>query len=400
MAAKTWILYGRVRMPMVQDDTACFRPVRVQHCAVRPVAQLQHRGGHANLGRTFLTGYTGTTAKNKLCATGVDTSEWVDFALLYCSKFGGPEPVHPPDRWHGSLANRNVVQQRFRHHLAAGLSGGSTAVGDMPEFDRLMALAPTSWPWATVPCKGSHRVLPDPAIGWNNDESSWQRHFAGYPDLMNNLMVNVGVGGDDTTDLLARLQNDVLVNKPKRVFVHGTMNAGSETNRWNWRTANHQAIIDAVVNKGCHHVLLNANYGTEAFNVPTPAPATITKGWWTITPPDVEGQRLLVDIMQPQLDANGYTDTALVASDGAHPSIACYQTHRRIHRSAIARPPRYHPRKANAALRSYLNETAQAMRMGSRLTTLRERWAKASPRRSPRSRAGATGRIPSHWTIG
>ena len=25
VAAKTWILYGRVRMPMVQDDTSCFR---------------------------------------------------------------------------------------------------------------------------------------------------------------------------------------------------------------------------------------------------------------------------------------------------------------------------------------------------------------------------------------
>ena len=325
VAAKTWILYGRVRMQMVQDDTACFRLFVSSTVQCALWLNFNTETGARTLGALSLTGYTGTTAKNKLCATGVDTSEWVDFALLYCSKFAALSLFIRQTDGTWKLANRTLCSNLSGTISLQVCLGGSTAVGAYAEFDRLALCGPNFIALGDSSCKGAIEFSPDPANGWNNDESSWQRHFAGYADLMNNLVVNVGVGGDDTTDLLARLQNDVMANKPKCVFVHGTMNAGKRGESLELRTANHQTIIDAVTNKGCHHVLLNSNYGTEAFNTANPGTRDYYKGWWDDYAPTLKGSALLVDIMQPQLDANGYADASLVASDGAHPSIACYQ---------------------------------------------------------------------------
>lgn len=324
VAAKTWILYGRVRMPMVQDDTSCFRLFVSSTAQCALWLNYNTETSAKTLGTLSLTGYTGTTAKNKLCAVDVDTAQWIDFALLYCSKFGALSLFIRQADGTWKLANRTLCSNVSGTISLQVCLGGASAVGAYAEFDRLALCGPNFMALGDSSCKGAIEFSPNPANGWHNDESSWQRHFAGY-DQMNNLVVNVGVGGDDTTDLLARLQNDVMANKPKCVFVHGTNNHGKRGESLELRTANHQAIIDAVVNKGCHHVLLNSNYGTEAFNVANPGTRDYYEGWWNSYAPTLKGSALLVDIMQPQLDANGYTDAALVASDGAHPSIACYQ---------------------------------------------------------------------------
>lgn len=325
VAAKTWILYGRVRMPMVQDDTSCFRLFvsGTVQCALW--LNYNTETGAKTPGVLSITGYTGSTAKNKLCAVDVDTTEWVDFALLYCSKFGTLSlSIRQTDgTW--KLANRTTCGNVSGTVALQVCLGGASAVGAYAEFDRLALCGPNFMAIGDSSCKGAIEFSPNPANGWDNDQSSWQRHFAGYAQMMNNLVVNVGVGGDDTTDLLARVQADIVANKPKCVFVHATMNAGKRGESLELRTANHQAIIDAIVNKGCHHVLLNSNYGTEAFNVANPGTREYYEGWWNNYAPTLKGSALLVDIMQPQLDANGYTDASLVASDGAHPSIACYQ---------------------------------------------------------------------------
>lgn len=85
------------------------------------------------------------------------------------------------------------------------LTTTSSAAGAWVEFDYLILARPNLAVLSDSIGEGKTLLSPNPSLGLTNDESTWMRHAPIYPSLRNNLIVNKGVGGQSSAEILARV---------------------------------------------------------------------------------------------------------------------------------------------------------------------------------------------------
>jgi len=165
---------------------------------------------------------------------------------------------------------------------------------------------------------------PAPAYYTGNDDnnSTWMRHAQIGRNVRNSLIVNKGVGGNTSAQLLARIA-EVTAHRPEVVFLHASSNDLQAGVSQATRTSNHQAIINAITAAGATCYLLNGIYANANYSA-WPGHAAYMLDWWTNYAPGLTGLAGSIDIMQAVVDSSGVIDPTLAQADGIHPTIAGY----------------------------------------------------------------------------
>ena len=265
---------------------------------------------------------SGVDGNHVVVASGVNyETSAIEFALHYDAKF------NTLNCWFREADGRWRFSGRLQTYWALAptvmvLSTTYSAVGTWVEVDYLTLARPNIALLSDSIGAGETLYNPNPANGVANDESTWMRHAALYPGLRNNLVVNKGVGGNTTAQMLARV-TDVTSTGAKVVFLHASTNDYWQSVAQATRTGQTQSIIDAIVAAGAQAVLLNAVYGTEAL-ASNPGMKLYCAEWWEAHAETLSGVACAIDIMSPLSSANHYIDAALCQADGVHPNINGY----------------------------------------------------------------------------
>lgn len=268
---------------------------------------------------------SGTSRNVASCGTGiVYNSEPVDFALQYDSKFG--QLVcwfrESDGRW---KFKARVACEWFSSTSMEVVSATAAPAGAWVEFDYLSLCKPNIVAIGDSICEGKTLFAPNYALGLSNDESSWQRNALMFPANRNNLIVNKGVGGQTSTQILARMA-DATGEGPRIVVLHASSNDEANSVSQATRTSNIQASLNAITAAGQQAILLNAMYGKSggADNSPTPDLRDYMTTWWSTNAASLSGNYMAIDIMAPIIDGSGFMQSSLTQSDGIHPTAAGY----------------------------------------------------------------------------
>lgn len=246
--------------------------------------------------------------------------QWSDFAIQYCSKFQITNIFirDETNRW--KLLQRFVgAQTKYTKMIAQTVQ--SAPEGTWMEFTTYMVCEPNIMAFGDSICAGSVGYNPDPALGRQNYESTWMRHCLPYPSIKNNLIVNKGVGGTSSAEILASINAELADHAPKAVFVHASTNDAGKSIGSIDRTSNITQSITKVHSVGAEAILLNAMYGTST-NPYNPAMRDYYAAWWDEYA-DTVGADLTVDIMNPISDGT-YMSDSLTDPDKIHPTIEGY----------------------------------------------------------------------------
>lgn len=197
--------------------------------------------------------------------------------------------------------------------------------GQWIEYDWLGYARPNIISIGDSICAGHNTFDPDPAVygGEDNPDGQWQRWcvLSGFA-TRNTLIVNKGIGGETSTQILARI-TAVTAHSPRLMFLHASTNDQVNAVSKATRSSNIQACIDAMTAIGGATVLLNAMYGTSGNGI-NPAHRTYMADWWASDRLALTGLLAQIDIMVP-MDSAGYMNAALTEGDGIHPTPAGYQ---------------------------------------------------------------------------
>lgn len=274
-------------------------------------------------GAISICGTTGASARNVVqVASGYNyESTPIEFALQFDQKFS------TLTCWFREADGR----WKFRGRVACDwfssadiqvLTTTSSAAGAWVEFDYLMLARPNLAVLSDSIGEGKTLFSPNPSLGLTNDESTWMRHAPIYPNLRNNLIVNKGVGGQSSAQILARV-TDVTSTGARVVFLHASSNDEALSVTQAARTENIQSTVSAITATGGQVVLLNAMYGTSAGgdNTPTPDLRDYMRTWWNGGRLSVSGAAAVFDIMEPLRVSGDYMNAALTQPDGIHPNV-------------------------------------------------------------------------------
>lgn len=322
--SRDYILYGRARARYNADTVGVVWLLN----GSKEVAIWFGSAGNSTsvLGQVTLVGTTGSSTRNIATAlTGYNyETNWVDFALQFDSKFGTL-----------SMFTRELDGSwQFRARVACDwfsatdiqvLTTTASAAGAWVEFDHLTLCRPNIIAIGDSICEGKTLYSPNASLSLTNYESNWQRHAPIYSARRNNLIVNKGVGGNSSAQVLARI-TDASGEAPRVVFLHASSNDEVLGISQTSRTQNIQASVNAINAAGGQVVLLNAMYGSQAGadNQPSPDLRNYMRTWWTTSMPSLTGVIAAIDIMQPIKVSDDFMNASLTQSDGIHPNIAGY----------------------------------------------------------------------------
>lgn len=168
---------------------------------------------------------------------------------------------------------------------------------------------------------GHNAYDPDPAhyAGNDNYQSSWMAHAQIYGNVRNNLIVNYGVGGDNTGQVNARLGAMLTATEPKVIFLSACNNDYGNGVSDAQRTINIQNSVNEILLAGASIVLYNAIYPNN-----DTASRDYYKNWWDVSAGSVEGVSLLVDIMLSGIVSGTDQIDPAYALDHVHPNVAGY----------------------------------------------------------------------------
>lgn len=176
-------------------------------------------------------------------------------------------------------------------------------------------------------CRGATLFDPDPGNGTKNFASCWQS-YVHLTEVENTFIVNKGIGGEDSSQINARIATDILPNKPKRVALHLSSNDYSSGITVPQRTTWTQSSIDLMREKNIEVTLLSAVYPN--LNVTNyPDNTNLYRGYMT----DADGFEQLtgysefIDFMTDAVGdpaTNNELNVAYAQSDGIHPTPAGY----------------------------------------------------------------------------
>lgn len=200
----------------------------------------------------------------------------------------------------------------------------SADIGQWVEYDWLGYARPNLISIGDSINAGHNTFDPDPSVypGEDNPDGQWQRWCVLYPTLRNTLIVNKGIGGQSSTEILARIAW-VTAHSPRLLILHASTNDEVLSVSKATRSANIQACIDAAAVVGAECVLLNAMYGTSG-NAINPDHRAYMASWWASDRLALTGLLAAIDIMVP-VASGDYMAGALTETDGIHPTPAGYQ---------------------------------------------------------------------------
>ncbi|MFM2254180.1 MAG: hypothetical protein RJB68_2517 [Pseudomonadota bacterium] len=278
-------------------------------------------------GAVSLSGTTSSGAVRNVasCATGLSYStEPVEFALQYDSKFGKLACFfrEADGKW---KFKAQVACEWFSSTTLEVVNASNAPSGFWVEFDYLSLCKPNFVAIGDSICEGKTLFSPNQTLALTNDESTWQRNAVLAPTFRNNLIVNKGVGGQSSTQILARIA-EATREGPRVVFLHASSNDEATGVSQTTRTSNIQASMDAITAAGQQVILLNAMYGKSggADNSPTPDLRDYMTTWWTTKAASLSGNYMAIDIMASIIDGSGFMQSGLTQSDGIHPTPAGY----------------------------------------------------------------------------
>lgn len=166
---------------------------------------------------------------------------------------------------------------------------------------------------------------PDPAYYPGVDDnylSTWTGHSNMYSGLRNNLVVNYGIGGQNSLEIANRTAALMSNTSAKVIFLHASSNDYGAGFTSTQRTTNIQNTINTITTAGAEVVLLNAVYpnsGSAAY----PANADFYKLWWDTNASTLTGGAYLIDIMTDSGILTGdYLNPIYTQVDGVHPNVA------------------------------------------------------------------------------
>lgn len=323
-ASSDFILYGKVRAKYDANSTAVIWLLNGSKeisiwlgSAVANPAAAQ--------GAVSICGTTGTGTRNiTQVASGYNYEATpLDFALQFDQKFSTLTCWFRESDGRWKFRGR-VACDWFSSSDIQVLTTTSSAAGAWVEFDYLMLARPNLAVLSDSIGEGKTLFSPNPSLGLTNDESTWMRHAPIYPNLRNNLIVNKGVGGQSSAQILARV-TDVTSTGARVVFLHASSNDEAAGVSQSQRTSNVQSTISAMAAAGQAVVVLNAVYATQAStdNTSPRSLMTYARDWWNNGRNTVTGVSAAIDIMDAlRSSGSDYMDPAKTQSDGIHPNIA------------------------------------------------------------------------------
>lgn len=272
-------------------------------------------------GAISICGTTGTATRNVASlGGGYDyTTTPIELALQFSEKFQTLTCWfrEPDGRW--KYKGRTACSWFSAATIDLAFTAASPA-GAWIEYDYLAICKPNIMLLSDSIGEGKTLYSPNTGLALTNDESTWMRHAALYPTLRNNLIVNVGVGGNTSTQMLSRLAADVTNHSPRLVLLHASSNDYVIGITQGTRTTNIQSIVTDCVAAGAAVVLLNAMYGTVS-DSNNPGQRDYGLTWWTTSMPTITDLAFSIDIMVPVLDG-GFMDATKTQADNIHPNIA------------------------------------------------------------------------------
>ncbi len=196
----------------------------------------------------------------------------------------------------------------------------SNATNAYCELDYVIACRPNIVSIGDSICAGHNSFDPSVSVyaGEDNNNTSWQYWAKIYPSLRNNLIVNKGVGGNTSTQILARIA-EATAHTPRLVIVQASSNDEASAISQATRTSNMQSTIDAITSASASAVLINGSHATSASsdNTPTPDLRDYMITSWTTHVPTLTGLSLAIDTMTPLKDGSNFLASGN-SSDGIH----------------------------------------------------------------------------------
>lgn len=254
-------------------------------------------------------------------------TEFLEFALQYDSKF------KQTSCWFKQASGNWVLKARLKHDFVSPspveiqlFKGSRSPIGSWVEFDYLMLCSPNIISIGDSICEGKQLFSPNLSLNLSNHENTWQYNCHLLPNLRNNLIVNKGVGGESSGEILNRI-SEVTTQSPRLVLIHASTNDVSKNITSEKRTENIQNTINAVKTVGSEVVLLNALYGTKTApdNTPNNQLKNFMMNWWENESVKITGVRSKVNIMTAINDSEGFMDTINTSADGLHPNAEGYR---------------------------------------------------------------------------
>lgn len=321
---RDWILYGSVRAA----SSSCIGVIWMLNGSSEVSLWLGTAAANttSSPGSVSMCGTVGGIRNVALVASDLSYSTLpVEFALHYDSKFSQLECWfrEADGRW---KFKARVACDWFSSTSVSVLTTTASAAGAWIEIDYLSHCKPNVVAIGDSICEGKTLFSPNHTLGLTNDESSWQRHALLFPARRNNLVVNKGVGGQTSTQILARIA-DATDQGPRLVILHASSNDEVGGVSQATRTSNIQSSLNAITAAGQQAVLLNAMYGTSggSDNTPTPDLRDYMTTWWATYAASLSGSYIPINIMSPLIDGSGFMQIALTQPDGIHPTPAGYE---------------------------------------------------------------------------
>ena len=219
------------------------------------------------------------------------TSAPIEFACLYDSShgalhfylregqrwvwYGGRNFAHPYEATDIGLTSGNVVPTGGKLYYALVARPNLVAIGDS------ITKGATGW-------------SPDPDEGRTNGLSQWEAYVETpkhYPGLRNTLIMNAGVGSQNSDQINTRLTTLLATAQPRLVFLQASNNDWGVSMPQLTRTTNIQASVDQIVETGARTILVNALY-------PAGVSGEYYRAWWEDYREKIVGADYLVNPME------------------------------------------------------------------------------------------------------
>jgi lysophospholipase L1-like esterase len=191
-------------------------------------------------------------------------------------------------------------------------------------------------------CAGHNFYDPDPTFyaGDDNYLNTWMGHSQIYRNLRNTLIVNYGIGSQNSLEIQNRTADMMTKTSAKVVFIHASTNDYGAGFTDVQRSSYIQGAIDLVIAGGGEAILLNAVYPNSG-SASYPANADFYRNWWNTFSGAIT-DAFLIDIMLDSniLDGN-YMNTIYTETDGVHPNVSGYTLIGNLVEAEVNGPPSF-----------------------------------------------------------
>lgn len=314
--SKSWVFAGRSWCSQTTNDNQCFQLFKDSTHAAG-IFFNSDGAGNKVIGTIAIVGCLNGTPVPLVVATGIDTTQPLDWKLYWDSKYKTLTCKLRDANGRWRVCGRVVVDTMTGSIQLRPSLGGISIIGSTLSWSKLIVGYPQAIAFGDSQPKGDGMFDPDPnATGgpFLDDDYTWMRWVNLYSYLFSNDVENYGHGGDTSAVLLARFNADVILNRPKVVFLHCSNNDKAATS-YTDRTAAIQSMIDMANAAGIHVVLINSDYGTSN-NLGQTAIIDYYKVWWDTYATTLIGVACFIDRNVALSDGGpeGYIDQAYIIS--------------------------------------------------------------------------------------